>query len=109
MYTTDVSPHTVYHRYLTQILQTPWCRASNSWMFSSAGGAIGVATCGSSEVIRWINGWLDESTMASLSLKELMLLGLEFEILKDVFQDVTQIYWDEDCILVWLPSFSGGN
>lgn len=53
--------HTVYHRYLTQTLQTPWCRASNSWMFSSAGGAIGVATCGSSEVIRWINGWLDES------------------------------------------------
>lgn len=47
--------------------------------------------------------------MAFKSLKELMLLGLEFEILKDGFQDVTQIYWDEDCILVWLPSFSGGN
>lgn len=104
--------HTVYHRYLTQTLQTPWCRASNSWMFSSAGGAIGVATCGSSEVIRWINGWLDESIQWPLKASRnwcFWALNLKFWKMWISRCYSTQIYWDEDCILVWLPSFSGGN
>ena len=64
------------------------------------------------KVIRWINGWLDESIQWPLKASRnwcFWALNLKFWKMWISRCYSTQIYWDEDCILVWLPSFSGGN